>query len=286
MFDGEHVMSKPIINAMTVDVEDYFQVSALANQFPPASWDSQQLRVEIGTDKLLELFDKHQIKATFFTLGWVALKCPELVKRIVDQGHELACHGHGHQRVSDLTRTQFFEDLYRSKSILEQLCGHAVIGYRAPSFSINNSNRWAFDVMKEVGIKYSSSTYPIKHDHYGVPGWPRNPYEVNKGIIEIPLTTLKYARRTVPIAGGGYFRLAPYFLSRWALARYHQEEQRSGVFYIHPWELDVDQPVVQGIDLKTRFRHYVNLHKVEPRMDRLLRDFNWSTMQDVYADYL
>lgn len=271
---------------MSVDVEDYFQVSALAHKFPKNTWKSQLLRVEIGTNKLLNLFDKHQVKATFFTLGWIANKCPELIKAIVDNGHELACHGDMHQRVSDLTQQQFFEDLYRSKSTLEQLSGSEVIGYRAPSFSINESNRWAFGVMKELGIKYSSSTYPIKHDHYGVPNWPREPYKVLDGLVEIPLTTMKKKGLSLPISGGGYFRLVPYAVSRWALKHFHQQEQRSSVFYVHPWELDAGQPVVQDISLKTRFRHYVNLHKVETRMDRLLTDFNWSTMQNVYADEL
>jgi len=271
---------------MTVDVEDYFQVSALAERFPQESWQLQTLRVEIGTNKLLALFEQHQVKATFFTLGWIAQHCPDLIKRIVDSGHELACHGYGHQRVTELTPRLFSEDLYRAKSILEQLSGQRVIGYRAPSFSINDSNRWAFDVMVELGFTYSSSTYPIKHDHYGVPHWPRSPYEVVDGLIEIPLTTLTRYGRCFPIAGGGYFRLAPYHLSRWALNAYHQQEQRSSVFYVHPWELDVNQPVVQGLDLKTRFRHYINLDKVEPRMDRLLSDFSWSTMKSVYANYL
>lgn len=271
---------------MTVDVEDYFQVSALADKFPRESWDTQQLRVEIGTHKLLELFEKHQIKATFFTLGWVAKRCPELVKLIVEQGHELACHGYGHQRVSDLTRREFFEDLYRAKSTLEQTSGTRVVGYRAPSFSINDNNKWAFDVMSELDFRYSSSTYPVKHDHYGVPHWPREPYQVVDGLLEIPLTTLMQNGRSLPVAGGGYFRLSPYFLSRWALNRFHRQENRSAIFYIHPWELDAYQPVVEGLDYKTRFRHYLNLSRVEPRLDRLLSDFTWSTIEDAYATEL
>jgi len=279
-------VTKEYINAMTVDVEDYFQVSALADKFPRQSWDEQQLRVEIGTYKLLELFEKHQVKATFFTLGWVAKRCPSLIKDIVAGGHELACHGYGHQRVSDLTPELFHQDLYRAKSLLEELGGEAVIGYRAPSFSINEKNKWAFDVMREVGISYSSSTYPIKHDHYGVPHWPRFPYQVINGLVEIPLTTLPIAGRSFPIAGGGYFRLAPYQLSQWALKRFMKQEKQPAVFYIHPWELDSGQPVVQDIGLKTRFRHYLNLHKVETRMDCLLTDFSWSTIKDVYAQDL
>jgi len=271
---------------MTVDVEDYFQVSALAEIFPRKSWDNQQLRVELGTYKLLELFETHNVKATFFTLGWVAKRCPTLIKDIVAGGHELACHGYGHQRVSDLTPSLFKQDLCKAKSILEDIGGEAVIGYRAPSFSINDHNKWAFDVMREVGMHYSSSTYPIKHDHYGVPNWPRFPYSVVDGLIEIPLTTLPVAGRSFPIAGGGYFRLAPYQLSQWALKRFIKQEQKPAVFYIHPWELDCKQPVVQGIPLKTRFRHYLNLHKVETRMDRLLTDFSWSTIKDAYKQDL
>lgn len=277
-------MNSPIKNAMTVDVEDYFQVSALADKFPPQTWEKQKLRVEIGTDILLELFEKHQVKGTFFTLGWVAQRCPSLIKRIVDNGHELACHGYAHQRVSDLTPELFSKDIAQAKSILEQLSGQRVMGYRAPSFSINESNKWAFEVMREQGFKYSSSTYPIKHDHYGVPSWPRTPYQVIDGLLEVPLTTLQMNSRTLPIAGGGYFRLAPYALSKWALNKFHTSEQRSAVFYLHPWELDQHQPVVTDIQLKTRFRHYINLHKVKPRMERLLTDFQWSTMQQVYAN--
>ncbi len=277
-------MKKIITNAMSVDVEDYFQVSALSSKFPQKSWGSQQLRVEIGTHKLLNLFEHHNIKGTFFALGWIAEKCPGLIKAIIDGGHELACHGNLHQRVTDLNKQQFAEDLYRAKSTLEQLSGAGIIGYRAPSFSINETNLWAFDVMKELGIEYSSSTYPIKHDHYGVPDWPRGPYQVLDGLIEIPLTTMVKFGRSFPIAGGGYFRLLPYALSRWALRSFHEKEQRSSVFYVHPWELDEYQPVVQDIGLKTRFRHYVNLHKVEPRLSRLLSDFNWSTMKDVYLN--
>jgi len=277
---------KTMVNAMTVDLEDYFQVSALSQQCPASTWHQQQLRIEIGTNLLLELFEQHQVKATFFILGWIADNAPHLVKRIAEQGHEIACHGQGHQRVSQLTPTQFHQDIYQAKSTLEQLTGQAVIGYRAPSFSIDDNNRWAFENMRRVGFEYSSSTYPIKHDHYGVPDWPRFPYEVIDGLIEIPLTTMLLGAKSYPIAGGGYFRLVPYALSRWAIKRYHAKEQRSCVFYLHPWELDVDQPIVQGIDLKTRFRHYVNLKQVQPRMHRLLSDFNWSTMQDVYGEYL
>ncbi|MDP2561125.1 XrtA system polysaccharide deacetylase [Psychrobium sp. 1_MG-2023] len=275
-------MSKAITNAMTVDVEDYFQVSAFAKHYPHSRWDSQPLRVEKNTQRLLSLFNKHQIKATFFTLSWVAERCPNLIKEIVAQGHELASHGHWHQRVSELSPQEFKQDLYRSKSILEQVSGVEVMGYRAPSFSIGDENFWAFEIIRELGFRYSSSTYPIKHDHYGVPQWPRFSYQVIDELIEIPVTTLKRYCKTWPIAGGGYFRLAPYQLSRWALKQFHLQEQRAAVFYVHPWELDPQQPRTCGVGYKTRFRHYLNLDKVEQRLGCLLTDFNWSTMKNVY----
>ena len=279
-------MSNNITNALTVDVEDYFQVSAFSKQYPIETWDSQELRVEANTYRLLELFDRHNVKATFFTLGWVADKCPNLIREIVQQGHELACHSHLHQKVSQQTPEIFRQDIKLAKDTLEQLSGIEVIGFRAPSFSIDKSCLWAFDIIDELGFDYSSSTYPISHDHYGSPDWPRFPYSVRESLLEIHVSTLKVCDKNWPISGGGYFRLAPYFISRWALNRYLSQEQLPGVFYLHPWEIDPHQPKTQGIQFKSKFRHYLNLSRLEGRLDRLLTDFQWSTMQDVYKEQL
>ena len=273
-------------NALTVDVEDYFQVAAFSKQYPKETWDLQELRVEKSTRHILSIFEKHQVKATFFTLGWVAQKCPDLIKEIVDQGHELGCHGYWHNKINEQTPQQFREDLSLAKQILEQTSGVEVCGYRAPSFSINKESSWAFDIINELGFSYSSSTYPINHDHYGTPDWPRFPYLVRDSLLEIPVSTLRLCGKNLPISGGGYFRLYPYLLSRWALRRYLLAESAPSLFYFHPWEIDPLQPRTENISAKSKFRHYLNLSKFEPRLECLLVDFNWSTMRDVYQEYL
>ena len=272
-----------LTNALSVDVEDYFQVSALAPHIDRASWDSRPCRVERNVQRLLELFEKRGAQATFFTLGWVAERYPQLVRDIVAGGHELASHGYGHLRASDQTPEEFRQDLLRAKGMLEDIAGRPVIGYRAPSFSIGYSNPWAFDVLVETGHLYSSSVYPVKHDHYGMPDAPRFPYAARPGFTEIPVTTTRLFGRNLPGGGGGYFRLAPYALSRWALRRVNRLDQRPAIFYFHPWEIDPDQPRVPGTSLKTRFRHYVNLDKTEARLDRLLGDFRWGRVDEVYG---
>jgi len=279
-------MPKAIVSALTVDVEDYFQVAAFSKQYPRACWDTQELRVERNTYRLLELFELHDVKATFFTLGWVADKCPGLIRDIVNAGHELACHGYWHQKISEQTPQQFRQDLYSAKGVLEDTSGDSVVGFRAPSFSINNDCLWAFDIIKELGFRYSSSTYPINHDHYGTPDWPRFPYQVVDSLVEIPVSTLNWRRKNWPISGGGYFRLYPYMLSRWALTRYLRIEKCPSIFYLHPWEIDPEQPRTSNVSFKTKFRHYVNLSRLEGRLNRLLTDFQWSTMQDVYKQHL
>lgn len=271
------------INALTVDVEDYFQVSALAPQIDRSSWDTRPCRIERNVGRLLELFDRRGAKATFFTLGWIAERYPHVVRSIVDRGHELASHGYGHLRVTEQTRSEFEQDVRRAKGLLEDLAGQPVRGYRAPSFSIDRSNDWAFDVLLETGHAYSSSVYPVQHDHYGMPDAPRFPYYSRPGLLEIPLTTTRLFGRNLPASGGGYFRLAPYPVSRWALRRVNGEERRSAVFYMHPWEIDPDQPRIARTSLKTRVRHYLNLHKTESRLDSLLRDFRWGRMDRVFA---
>lgn len=272
-----------MINAMTVDVEDYFHVSAFAGQVDIKDWgDRFPLRVEASTRKTLDLFAKHNVKATFFILGWVAERCPDLIKDIAAQGHEIACHGYAHQRATQQDRETFTQDVARCKNFLEQLTGQKVVGYRAPSFSFDTTNEWAFDVLRELGFTYSSSTYPVKHDLYGVPDWPRFKHERPEGITEVPIPTTYLGKRSIPIGGGGYFRLYPYALSNKLIHRFIDTEQQPYSFYFHPWELDPDQPRMEGAPLKSRFRHYLNLHRMESRLSRLLTDFRWSTMKDAY----
>ncbi|WP_280154029.1 XrtA system polysaccharide deacetylase [Piscinibacter sp. XHJ-5] len=272
-----------LMNALTVDVEDYFQVSALAPLIDRSSWDQRECRVERNVERLLELFARHHARATFFTLGWVAERYPHLVKRIVAAGHELASHGYGHLRASEQSRDEFMQDVHRAKGLLEDLGGRRVQGYRAPSFSIGYSNPWAFDVLLEAGYRYSSSVYPVQHDHYGMPDAPRFPYQPRPGLTEIPVTTTRVLGRNLPAGGGGYFRLAPYALSRWAIRRVNRVDLRPAIFYFHPWEIDPQQPRVPGTPLKTRFRHYVNLDKTESRLAQLLRDFHWGRVDEVFA---
>ena len=272
----------PLMNALTVDVEDYFQVSAMAPHIARDSWDTQPCRVERNVQRLLAMFAQHQAHATFFALGWIAERYPQLVRDIVAGGHELASHGYGHMRASEQNRVDFTQDVQRAKGLLEDIGGRAVHGYRAPSFSIGYGNSWAFDVLLESGYRYSSSVYPVQHDHYGMPDAPRFPYAARPGLVEIPITTTRVMGRNLPAGGGGYFRLAPYKLSRWALRRVNTIDQRPAIFYMHPWEIDPGQPRVVGANLKTRFRHYLNLSRTEARLGRLLHDFKWGRVDEVF----
>jgi len=272
---------------MTVDVEDYFHVSAFENTIDKSDWNKMPLRVEKNTFRLLELFDKYNVKCTFFTLGWVAEHCPNLVKAIVEQGHELASHGFAHQRITKMTKEDFVTDVVKSKNILEQLSGTEVIGYRAPSFSINDTNTWVYEKLIELGFQYSSSTYPIQHDLYGVPNWPRFIHErsenmAGKTILEIPIPTLRKNNRNTGIGGGGYFRLYPYWLSKRRIDKFHQQEEKPYSFYFHPWEIDSDQPVIKQAPLKSKFRHYINLSAMEGKLEKLVKDYKWDTMKSVY----
>lgn len=271
-------------NAMTVDVEDYFHVSAFESAIKKSDWDSLQLRVEENTFQLLDLFDKYNAKSTFFTLGWVAERCPNLIKAIVDRGHELASHGYSHQRATEMTPTQFKDDVLRSKQILEDISGQKITGYRAPSFSINESNTWTYEILVELGFEYSSSTYPIEHDLYGVPNWPRFKYERPEGIIEIPVPTIRKSGINTGIGGGGFYRLYPYWLSKKRINQFLATENQPYSFYFHPWEIDPHQPKINGASMKSRFRHYLNLSRMEGKIIRLLEDFNWSTMHNVYIE--
>jgi polysaccharide deacetylase family protein (PEP-CTERM system associated) len=281
-------MSK-IINAMTVDVEDYFHVSAFEKVIQKADWNSLPIRVERNTYRLLELFEKHNVKSTFFTLGWVAEQCPNLIKAIVEQGHELASHGYSHQRATEMSRQEFFSDVERSKNLLEDLSGKEVIGYRAPSFSINDSNTWVYDVLLELGFQYSSSTYPISHDLYGVPNWPRFSYlrdesSESQKLIEIPIPTIRKNNVNTGIGGGGYFRLYPYWLSKKRIDKFQQQEKQPYSFYFHPWEIDPEQPRIKEAPIKSKFRHYINLSRMEGKLEQLLKDYQWDTMKSVYLD--
>lgn len=279
-----HVLSK--LNAMTVDVEDYFHVAAFDKQITPADWDSLLPRVDRNTRLLLDLFDQHQAKSTFFFLGWVAERFPDLVKEVQRRGHEVASHGYAHTKVHQQTPAEFRADASKAKDMLEQLTGQAVTGYRAPSFSINKQSEWAFAILHELGHRYSSSTYPVKHDLYGVPDWPAQPYMRPEGLLEIPMPTLILGGRQLPIAGGGYFRLMPYWLSSQLISRFLLQDQMPYMFYFHPWEIDPAQPRVANAGLKSRFRHYVNLSRMEAKLARLLTQFNWGSLEQVYQQEL
>lgn len=273
-----------IKNAMSIDVEDYFQVSAFALHIRREDWDHLPCRVERNMDVILGLLDDANAKATFFTLGWIAERYPQVVRRIVDNGHELASHGYGHQRASDLTPEQFRHDITLAKQILEDLGSVAVQGYRAPSFSINQDNWWAVEELQNAGYVYSSSIYPVRHDHYGMPDAPRFANRPNgeNGILELPPTTLPLMGRNLPAAGGGWFRLLPYELSRWMLRRVNANEHAPCMFYFHPWELDAEQPRQPGLSARTRFRHYVNLQRMPGRLRQLLSDFEWDRVDRVF----
>jgi polysaccharide deacetylase family protein (PEP-CTERM system associated) len=273
-------------NAMTIDVEDYFQVSAFAPYISRDSWDDRECRVERNVDRILGLLDEHDTHATFFTLGWIADRYPQLVRRIVAGGHELASHGYAHLRASDQSPAEFGQDVSHAKKLLEEIGGVEVKGYRAPSFSIGKGNLWALDTLLDAGYRYSSSIYPVVHDHYGMPEAPRFAFHTGagEGLLEVPATTVNIFDHNLPAAGGGYFRLLPYSVSRWCLRRVNERDRRPCVFYFHPWEIDPGQPRPPGLNVKTRFRHYVNLTRMEPRIRRLLRDFSWDRMDSIFLE--
>ena len=278
------MLAPPITNALTIDVEDYFQVSAFAPYIARSEWDHRECRVERNVHRILEMLAEREVRATFFTLGWIAERYPRLVRDIVAGGHELASHGHGHQRASELDREAFRQDVVRAKQLLEDTGGVAVKGYRAPSFSIGKGNLWALETLLRSGHRYSSSIYPIAHDHYGMPDAPRFAHHTDLGLLEVPVTTLRMFNRNLPSSGGGYFRLLPYGLTRWMIRRVNQAEGESAIFYFHPWEIDPAQPRIAGIDARTRFRHYVNIDRNESKLARLLRDFRWGRMDDIFLD--
>jgi len=270
-------------SAMTVDLEDWFQVSAFERHIRREDWERLPSRVERNAERILALFARRGVRATFFILGWIAERHPQLVRAIAEAGHEVASHGFSHVRVTEQEPEEFRRDVTHTRSVLEELSGRAVLGFRAASFSIGASNLWALDVLAEAGYRYSSSVYPVRHDFGGMPGAPRFPFRRGgDGLLEIPVTTVRVGRRNLPCGGGGYFRLFPYALSRWAIGRVTRGEGRPAVFYFHPWEIDPGQPRQQGLALKTRFRHYLNLERMERRLERLLADFRWGRMDEIF----
>jgi polysaccharide deacetylase family protein (PEP-CTERM system associated) len=268
---------------MTVDVEDYFHVSAFDGVLPRSRWDRMESRVVANTERLLSLFAETSIQATFFVLGWVAERHPDLVRRIASNGHEIASHGYAHRLVYDLTPAMFREDIRRSKHLLEEAAGRQVEGYRAPSYSLTPRSLWALDILIDEGFRYDASIFPIHHDRYGIPVSARHAYVLQRAggeIVEAPASTVQWGPFNFPVAGGGYFRILPYAWTRWGIERINRLEQRAAIFYIHPWEIDPAQPRLSG-SLLSRFRHYRNLDQTESRLRRLMADFSFATMKSV-----
>jgi len=270
-------------HAMTVDVEDYFHVAAFSTVIDPNKWSDYASRVERNTDVLLELFKRKNIKATFFVLAWVAERYPKIVKAIVEQGHELASHGYSHQLVYKQSPDIFREETHKSKIILEDIGQRPVQGYRAASYSITAKSLWALDILAELGFTWDSSIFPVRHDNYGMPNSPEKPYQIKTAhgvLTEFPLTTAKVMGLSIPAAGGGYFRQYPYFVSKYLFNRASLNQTRPQIFYLHPWEIDPDQPRVKGASWFSRFRHYTNIQRCLPRLERLVDDFSFSTVSD------
>ncbi|MBF0422532.1 MAG: DUF3473 domain-containing protein [Magnetococcales bacterium] len=280
-------MIRPV-NAFTVDVEDYFHVALFENHLPRRQWCTMECRVERNTERVLDLMRHADVRGTFFILGWVAERYPDLVRRIAAAGHEIASHGMTHVRANRQSPEQFHQDVQRSRLLLQDLSGQPVWGYRASTYSIGRDNLWALDVLQQAGYRYSSSIYPIRHDLYGwpeasrFPFYPRQKNATDLGLLEIPVSTLEWMGRRIPCGGGGYFRLYPLFFSLWALRHLNERERRSGVFFFHPWELDPGQPRIEGLPGKVRWRHYLNLGKMELRLQRLLVALPWDRMDQVF----
>ncbi|MEL7197262.1 MAG: XrtA system polysaccharide deacetylase [Pseudomonadota bacterium] len=273
----------PIVNGMSVDVEDWFQVGAFENVISRDDWDDVSCRVESNIDRVLDLFEKAGVKSTFFTLGWMAERHPIMIRRIADKGHELASHGYDHARVFTLDRASFSADISKARQLIEDASGRKVTGYRAPSFSIDKSNPWAFEVLAEHGYDYSSSVAPLVHDHYGWPEAPRFAFNPVPGspLVEIPVTTALFGNRRLAAGGGGFFRVLPYGFSRWAIRQVNQEEARPAMFYFHPWEVDPEQPRVDNAPMRSKLRHYTNLKQMAGKLTRLSNEFAWGCCNEV-----
>jgi polysaccharide deacetylase family protein (PEP-CTERM system associated) len=279
------VSSAGVVNAMSVDVEDYFHVNAFDGVVPRSRWESLESRVSRNTDRLLTLFDAHHVTATFFVLGWVAERFPVLVARIAAMGHEVASHGYAHRLIYDQTPEVFRDDVRRAKDLLESAISGRVDGFRAPSYSITARTLWALDVLIDEGYRYDASIFPIRHDRYGMPDAPRHPHVLTRhrgSLVEAPASTVRVGGVNLPVAGGGYFRILPYAWTRWGIRRINRREGRPAIFYLHPWEIDPAQPRVEA-GFVSRFRHYRNLDKTEARLSRLLRDFRFSTVRHVLS---
>jgi polysaccharide deacetylase family protein (PEP-CTERM system associated) len=272
-------------NALSVDVEDWFQVGAFETVIDRKDWDSLECRVERNTDAVMALFDEAGVKATFFILGWVAERYPALIRRIVSAGHEIASHGYGHHRVFTFTPAQFAADLIHSRKLIEDAGGVKITGYRAPSFSIDQRTPWAHEILAGQGYRYSSSVAPVRHDHYGWAGAPRFAFRPVAGsdFLEIPVTTAQLGARRLAAGGGGFFRLLPYAFSRWAIRQVNNDEQRPAVLYFHPWEIDPDQPRVVNAPIKSKFRHYTKLDVMADKLRRLPQDFQWGRLDAIVA---
>lgn len=278
-----------MVNALTFDIEDYYHVQAFANVIRPADWSQYPLRVEKNTYRLLEMLAARKIRATFFILGWVAQRCGALVADILKADHEIGSHGYAHQMIGRGRQKDFREDIMRAKSILEDQTGRAVKSYRAPSYSITSSTLWALEILGEAGFECDSSIFPVVHDHYGIPGAPRFPYYTSVGggkrIAEFPPSTLRLSRVNIPVAGGGYFRLLPYATTAWAIRRINDREGQPAMVYLHPWEIDPEQPRIAAA-WRSRFRHYQNLRSTEGKLTRLLDDFSWAPMSEILSKSL
>ena len=270
-------MTNKPVNYLTIDVEDYFQVAAFEKVIQPSTWENYPSRVEQNTTRILDLLDTYGVKGTFFIVGWTAERFPGLVKEIVTRGHKIGCHSYQHQKIYNQTPEEFRRDTQKAKDILEQASGRPVVGYRAPTYSITKKSLWAFDILQELGFKWDSSIFPIRHDNYGIPDAPRFAYKMpNHNLIEYPISTALLWGRKIPVAGGGYFRILPYWFTRMALKKINQQEKEPFIFYLHPWEVDPGQPKVSHAGWKSRFRHYHNLGKTEERLHCLLKEFRFA----------
>jgi polysaccharide deacetylase family protein (PEP-CTERM system associated) len=281
------MMANEIRNAMTVDVEDYFHVAALADVIRQDAWSSMEYRAEASTHRLLDLFAEKGVAATFFILGWVAKRSPGLVRDIQKAGHEVACHGMSHQLVYEQTEREFEAETRDSKALLEDIIGAQVYGYRAASWSITKRSLWALDVVHSAGFAYDSSVFPVRHDRYGIPDAPRRPGVIRtpegKELVEFPPSTASFMGVRIPVAGGGYFRLLPYWITRCGLTQINRDDKQSFIFYLHPWEVDPEQPRIKAGWL-SQFRHYTNLAKTHERLTRLVNEFRFTTVRNVLTD--
>ena len=270
-----------IKNYLTIDVEDYYQVSAFESIVGFAKWDQYPQRVMNNTRRILQVLERHNVKATFFVLGWIGEKNPHLIKDIMEKGHRIGCHSYEHRLLYNLSPQEFEQDTRRAKDVLEQITGKSVRGYRAPSYSITRRSLWAFDILEDLGFEFSSSIFPIHHDRYGIPDAPRFKFKVpGHDLVEYPISTSRFFGRNIPVSGGGYFRLFPYRLTRMALSKINKREHQPFVFFIHPWEMDPEQPRMKGASAVSRFRHYTNLAKTAERFEKLLGDFDFIPIPD------